>query len=201
MAIKVLGISASPRKGGNTEKLLDQVLAGAKTQGAAAEKLVLNELKFVPCQDCGGCDETGVCIEEDEMEFVYEKVKKADIVILASPIFFGSLSAQTKMMIDRFQSWWVAKYVLKKPWTEKGDRRGFFLCVGGQQDRQDYFEAAEKLVRILWANINVAPDGTLFYPGIDRLGDIEKHPTALSDAFLAGKKLVKAFLEGGKEYG
>jgi multimeric flavodoxin WrbA len=190
LAIKVLGISGSPRREGNTEKLLDQALAGAKDQGALVEKLVLNELKFVPCQDCGGCDETGVCIEEDAMEQVYEKVKQADIIILVSPIFFGNLSAQTKMMIDRFQSWWIAKYVLKKPWVAKGRRKGLFLCVGGQ-NRQDYFEAAEKVVKILFANLNFTFTGSLFYPGIDKLGDIEKHPTALKEAFLAGQELVK----------
>lgn len=200
MAIKVLGISGSPRRDGNTEKLLDQALTGAKAQSAVVEKLVLNELKFVPCQDCGGCDETGVCIEEDAMEQVYEKVNQADIIILASPIFFGNLSAQTKMMIDRFQSWWVAKYVLKKPWVEKGEREGFFLCVGGQ-DRQDYFEAAEKLVKILFASLNFNFAGSLFYPGVDKMGDVEKHPTALKEAFLAGQNLVKDFLGRGKQSG
>lgn len=194
MTIKVLGVSGSPKREGNTEKLLDQAMAGAKNQGALVQKLILNELKFVPCQDCSGCDETGICIQEDDLELVYNQVKEAGILILASPIFFGSLSAQTKMMIDRFQSWWIAKYVLKKPWVEKDNRLGFFLCVGGQ-DRKDYFEAAEKLVRIFFANIGFVYQGALFYPGIDRAGDIEKHPSAFHETYSAGQDLVRKYQE------
>src|SRR3989338_242360 len=128
--MNVLGISSSPRKGGNSDVLLDEALAGASSAGATVAKIVLNDLTFRPCQECGGCDTTGICVVRDDMGGVYEKFAEADIVILASPIFFGSLSAQLKMMIDRFQCAWVKKYLLKKRVTKPGKRKkkGIFLC-------------------------------------------------------------------------
>lgn len=190
--MKVLGISGSPRRGGNTEFLLNKALEGASSAGAEVEKIVLNDLNFSPCQECGGCDDSGECTVEDDMQMVYQKLEEADGVILASPIFFGSLSAQTKMMIDRFQCWWVAKYVLKQPRSEKKEsRRGVFICVGGMK-REDFFQGAVKLVKIWFANLNVVYENDLFYPGIDEKGAILNHPTALKEAFAAGERLVKS---------
>jgi multimeric flavodoxin WrbA len=189
--MKVLGICGSPRRGGNTELLLDRALEGATSAGAEVEKVILNELNFSPCQECGDCDETGECTTQDDMQALYQKLEEADGIILASPIFFGSLSAQTKMMIDRFQCWWAAKYLLKKPRAEKREsRRGIFICVGGMK-REDFFQAAVKLVKIWFTNINVVYEGDLFYPGIDEKGVILGHLTALKDAFAVGKDLAK----------
>lgn len=186
--MKVLGISGSPRRDGNTELLLDKALEGAKEAGADIEKIVLNELNLSPCQECGGCDETGVCVVQDDMQEVYHKLDAARAIIIASPIFFGSLSAQTKMMIDRHQCYWVRKYVLKHTRNNK-KRAGFFISVGGQ-NRQDYFQSAEKLVRIFFANIDVVYTGALFYPGINERGEITRHPTAMREAFDQGKSLA-----------
>ena len=101
--MNILGINGSPRIGGNTDILLDKALEGAKDKGAVIEKIILNTFKFSPCQECENIKDDGTCIVEDDMQIIYKKIEEADAVILASPIFFGSLSAQTKMMIDRFQ--------------------------------------------------------------------------------------------------
>src|SRR3989338_614183 len=106
----VLGINGSPRIGGNTNLLLDKALEGAKNKGAKIEKVILNKLKIVPCQECEVVRDDGTCKIEDDFQPLYDKIKKADAIILASPIFFGSLSAQTKIMIDRFQCYWRYKY-------------------------------------------------------------------------------------------
>ena len=102
--MKVLGINGSPRIGGNTDILLDRVLEGAKSKGAKTEKIILNKLKFSPCQECENLPDDGSCIVEDDMKAIYEKIKDIDSLILASPIFFGSLSAQTKMMMRASRS-------------------------------------------------------------------------------------------------
>ena len=106
---KVLGISASPRRGGNAEVLLDAALSGAAGAGAIVEKIILNELCLKPCQACDGCSKTGACIIKDDMRQIYKKVDETDALIVASPIYFGSLAAQAKIMIDRFQPYWVRK--------------------------------------------------------------------------------------------
>jgi multimeric flavodoxin WrbA len=190
--MKILGISGSPRRSGNTELLLDRALEGAREQGAETEKIILNELSFLPCQECGDCDETGVCPITDDMQPLYGKLEESDALIIASPIFFGSLTAQTKMFIDRCQCYWVSKYILKRPRNKVKPRSGLFLCVCSS-NREDYFRDSEKLMKMFFASLDISYVGALFYPGINGKGEILSHPTALSDAFNAGRSLA-----GGK---
>ncbi len=186
--MKVLGIAASPRRQGNTEILLDKALEGAREAGAETGKIILNELHFSPCQECGGCDKTGICTVNDDMQEIFRQIDSADAIIVASPIFFGSIAAQLKMMIDRHQCYWIRKYVLKRT---RAKRKGLFICVGGQ-NRQDFFQNAEKLVRIFFANIDVTYTGALFYPGINDKDEIKGHPEALQEAWVRGKGLVES---------
>lgn len=187
--MRVLGIAGSPRQGGNTRILLQEALAGAEDAGASIDKVVLNDLDFCTCQECGSCDQTGQCTYDDDMQMLYKKLRETDGLILASPIFFGSLPAQVKMMIDRCQCLWITKYVLKKPLPDKSKRKGVFICVGGM-NRKDFFEDSKKLVKIFFANANISYAGDLFYSGIDQKGEILSHPTACRDANELGKKLV-----------
>ena len=186
--MQILGISGSPRIGGNTDILLDKVLQGAKTKGAQTEKVILNTLKFSPCQECENIRDDGTCIVEDEMQPLYKKIEEADVIILASPIFFGSLSAQTKMMIDRFQCLWRAKYILKKD-VFKRKRRGAFISVEAST-RKDFFENAKSIVKNLFATINLDYQEELFCSGVDEKGSILKHPEVLKQAFELGQRIV-----------
>jgi len=94
----VLALCGSPRAGGNTELLVDSCLKGVEAGGVPGEKICLNELHISPCQECGGCQRTGWCVVQDDMQKVYQRLQQAKGVILASPIFFGSLTAQTKIV-------------------------------------------------------------------------------------------------------
>jgi len=187
--MKVLGISSSPRRGGNTEFLLDKALQGARGTGTETEKIVLNELNFSPCQECGGCQQTGICVVQDDMQEVYRKMAAARVIIIASPIFFGSITAQLKMMFDRYQCYWVRKYVLKRTAEHNEKRLGFFICVGGL-DRQDFFHNAEALVKVFFHNLDTTYTGALFYSGITERGEIALHPTAMREALEHGKSLA-----------
>ena len=120
---------------------------------------------------------------------VYKKFKEADAVILASPIFFGSISGQTKMMIDRFQCAWRAKYILKKDaFPEK--KIGAFIAVAASE-RKDFFENAKSIVKNLFATLNIEYKRELFFSGIDRKGDILKHPDLLKKAYKLGKDITE----------
>jgi multimeric flavodoxin WrbA len=185
MAIRVLGILGSPRRGGNTEILLDEVLSGARSQGAETEKLILNELRITPCQGCAKCLEGGECAILDDMALVYPKLAAADRLVLASPIYFSSLTAQTKIMVDRCQCLWVAKYLLGRP-ALKGERRGLFISTASDDGEQ--FQAAIPLVKARFATLDVSYDALLFN-GVDEKGEIVEHPTACFDAFAAGVRL------------
>ncbi|MFC1666437.1 flavodoxin family protein [Candidatus Omnitrophota bacterium] len=186
--MKVLGISGSPRIGGNTDILLDKALEGARTKGADTEKIVLNNLKFSPCQECKDMKDNEDCILHDDMQKIYEKIRNTDALILASPIFFGSLSAQTKMMIDRFQCIWRAKYILKKDIGFK-KAKGAFISVSGA-DRKDFFDNAKSIVRNLFAVINADYTEELFCPGVDEKGAILRRPDCLKKSFELGARIV-----------
>ncbi len=192
--MNVLGINGSPRIGGNTDILLDKVLEGAKTKGAKTEKIILNTLKFSPCQECEKIRDDGTCIVEDDMQPLYKKIDEADAIILASPIFFGSLSAQTKMMIDRFQCAWRAKYILKKD-IFKRKCKGAFISVEAS-DRKDFFDNAKSIVKNLFATINAVYQEELFCSGVDEKGKILKHPDILKKAFELGERIVTPPLAG-----
>lgn len=183
----VLGILGSPRRGGNAEVLLDKALEGARSGGASVEKISLNELSIRPCQECGGCDDTGECVIADDMAAIYRSVNKADVVILASPIFFGELTAQTKAMIDRFQCRWVSKYRLKN--TSATGKKGAFLCVSAWH-KEEFFENAKKIAKIFFVVLDIAYAGDVWCQGVSKNGDIEKHPDSLEAAFKLGKALV-----------
>ena len=187
--MKILGILGSPRRGGNSETLLDKALEGARLQGAETEKIVLNELKFSPCQECDGCRVDGNCVVEDDMQAVYKMVDDADALIVASPIFFGSLSAQTKMMIDRYQCMWIARFVIKKVLPRK-KQKGIFIAAGGI-DKGDFFKAARQIVKNFFALLEVKYTGDLFCPEVDKKGDVNKKPKCLKRAFELGRNLAE----------
>ena len=189
--MRVLGIAASPRREGNTDLLLDQVMKGAASKGAEVKTIVLNELDIAPCQHCDACFEAGECRIEDDMQMVYKELEKADRIILASPVHFLGLTAQAKAMIDRCQALWARKYILKQPpLGDKREKKGLFIAVGGMK-LANLFEPSLATVKALFKVLDITYAGDLLFPGIDELGAIKKHPDALKQAFLAGQRLVE----------
>ena len=189
--MKVLGIAGSPRRGGNTDLLLAEVMRGAASKGAEVKTIILNNLKFVPCQHCDACLETGKCKIKDDMQMIYKELEEADRIVLASPIQFMGVTAQMKAMIDRFQALWARKYVLKiPPLGDRRERKGFFISVGGRKIA-NLFEPALVMIKTVFRILDVAYAGELLFPGVDEKGAIAKHPDALKQAFLAGQRLVE----------
>ncbi len=190
--MKVIGIAGSPRRGGNTDLLLGEVLRGAASKGAEVKTIILNDLTITPCQHCDACLEKGKCRIEDDMQMVYRELEDADRIVLASPLQFMTVTAQAKAMIDRCQSLWARKYVLKQPplGSEPGKKRGLFISVGGRKVA-NLFEPALATVKALFTCLNVTYAGDLLFPAVDEKGAITRHPDALHQAFLAGQKLVE----------
>jgi len=189
--IKVLGIFGSPRKGGNTDLLLEQALKGAVQEGAQVERIHLAELHVLPCKECHGCDRTGECVVQDDMKAITPKLMDADIILLASPIFFYGITGWAKALVDRSQAIWVRKYLLKDPSfsTEVKKRKGFFISVGATKG-QKLFEGAILTVKYFFDAIHAEYAGDLLVRGLDAKGDILKQPDALRQAFEAGRNLV-----------
>ncbi|MEW6416624.1 MAG: flavodoxin family protein [Nitrospirota bacterium] len=189
--MKIIAFLGSPRKDGNTELLLKETIKCIEESGLNVLLFNLNLMNISPCQNCGGCDDTGICINEDDMTQIYDAIRTADRVILASPIFFFGISAQAKIMIDRCQCFWCEKYLLKKPILEGHyGRKGLLLVVGGQK-KEIGIQCAEATAKAFFRTISIPEHKTLGYLGIDAKGTILQHPTALREAYEAGKELVK----------
>lgn len=186
----LLALAASPRRSGNSELLLNEFCRGAEDSGWQVEILRINDLKFRPCQACDRCAENGRCILPDDMQKVYPKLINSDALVVASPITFGSLNAQLKMLIDRFQCWWHAKYNLKKPFVSELEKRpGFFICVGALK-RKEYCESAIAITKVFFHNINYQFAGSICFRGYDEVGAIKKSPDALAEAYQSGKNFI-----------
>ena len=189
--MKVLGIAGSPRRGGNTDLLLAEVLRGAASCGAEVKTIILNDLEIGPCQHGDDCLETGDCTTQDDMQMVYREMESADRIVLASPLFFMTVTAQLKAMIDRCQALWVRKYKLKiPPLGDRRQRKGLFISVGGRK-RADIFEPALATIKSLFRSLDITYAGGLLFSSVDEKGAIMEHPDALEKAFIAGQRLVE----------
>jgi len=112
--MEILAITASPRRNGNSETLLNKTLSGIKRKGAEIKKIALADLKIFSCNECQACFKTGECVIDDDMQGLYRDLLTADILLIASPIYFQGLPCQLKCVIDRCQALWARKYILDK---------------------------------------------------------------------------------------
>ncbi|MBA4416952.1 MAG: flavodoxin family protein [Syntrophus sp. (in: bacteria)] len=188
--MNIIAFHGSPREGGNTDLLLREALKAIDPSTHRVRLFRLNLMDIRPCQNCGGCDVTGECVIKDGMEEIYREIRGADRIILASPIFFFGLTAQTKCMLDRCQVFWCEKYLLKRQIPEGlFGRKGLLLLAGGMK-KEIGIECSEATAKAFFRTISVPEHTTLSYLGIDAKGAILEHPTALKDAYQAGERLA-----------
>jgi multimeric flavodoxin WrbA len=195
MPVKVLAFAGSPRRGGNSETLLDWVLAAmAKEADVTVEKIPLTTADINPCKGCNACQKLNRCVQRDGMDIVHDKIVAADIIILAAPIFCMGIAAQAKMLIDRAQVFTSRKYVLKLPVVpveRKGKRLGIFLSTAGQ-DWSYVFDAAIPSVKCFFNVIEVKDRDVsyLMVNHVDEKGAILDHPSAKGDAEKLGAAVI-----------
>lgn len=190
MSIKVLGISTSPRSKGNSDLLLRRALTGAESTGASTEYLHLTDYKINPCIECNACYKTGTCAVKDDYQQLLQKILNADRLIFATPVFFMAVCAQAKMLIDRGQCLWAHKYILKKgPITPDRDRRAMVIAVGGSKSKKQ-FDSIRLTMKSYFDSLQAHYMANLFVNQIDNIGDIEKHPSALNEAYRLGSLLA-----------
>ena len=184
----VLGLVGSPREGGNSDLLTDEILKTANARGARTEKIILSSLRVAACRACDTGSDDGRCLIEDDFQYIYAKVKEASVIVLSSPVYFGSVSAQTKTVIDRFQCHWQAFGRGGRKTAEK--KRGVFICVSGLS-RRDFFKNAAKVVKNFFATIGAQYYGELFCPGVEGRGDVLRHPEYMRKSQDLGKYLMR----------
>ncbi|MBU2487967.1 MAG: flavodoxin family protein [Proteobacteria bacterium] len=189
--MNILGIYASPRKGGNTDLLLTELLTAAREAGADTEAVFTRNLSVSGCLECGGCDDTGRCVINDEMEAVYPKLAAADSVILASPVFFYNVPARAKALIDRSQALWAARRLAtvdgKMP-PLKG--QGWMIGVGATRG-SNLFVGMELTAKYFFDALGMGYGGGLLYWKVEEKGAILAHPEAMDQARELGRKIAR----------
>ena len=190
---RIVAIYGSPRRKGNTSVLLKTAVQGARSVGADVQEIVLRDLKMSPCLEIYGCKETGRCAINDDFQKVYDMLAQCDALMLASPIFFYTVSAHTKILMDRCQSLWVKKYWMHEtPPPASGPRRkGLFISAGATKGKK-LFDGALLTVRYFFDPLDMDLWRALLYRGLDFEGDISQHPAYVEEAYLAGKELALA---------
>ncbi len=189
--MKITAIYGSPRRNGNTAKLLQSAVGGARSDWEDVNDIVLSDLKLQPCLEIYACRKEGRCAIKDDFHGLVEALLSAQATILASPIFFYAVSAHVKAMMDRCQSLWVKKYWLEKKSLGRLDNHkpGLFLSVGATRGKR-LFEGAEMSVKYFFDTFDTSLWRTLAYRGIDLADDILKHPEYLAESRQAGVELV-----------
>ena len=192
MEIKVLGISGSPHRHGNTETLLDSFLDGARSAGASVEKVVLRDLDYTPCRGCNACHKTGDCIVQDDAITLFDKILKADSVAVASPIYSMGITAELKGLIDRGQYLWARKFILKTlffPNEHIIQHKGVFISTAGLS-WDNVFDAAFPAITAFFNGVGFEYYDNIIANNMDAYEGINGHPTALKEAFEKGQKVV-----------
>lgn len=192
MALKVLVISSSPRIGGNTDLLADEVIRGASDAGAGTEKIAVAGMDISPCRECGSCAKKGKCVIQDDMQILYDKFREYHRIVLVAPIYFMAHCAQAKIVIDRCQAFWARKYVLKLPVIEKNPgtaRIGAFVSCGGTRGEK-VFQGAKITMKYFFDVLEMEYRENLLYNQIDEKGTVSDHPTAMKDAFELGRRIA-----------
>lgn len=131
MSKKILILSGSPRKGGNSDILCDEFMRGAQDAGHTVEKIFIRDQKIGYCNACYAYRESGVCVLKDGMQEVLEKMAWADVIVMASPVYFYSIDAQMKAVIDRTLA----------QWTKLSDKE-FYYIMTAADDEDAAFDTA-----------------------------------------------------------
>jgi multimeric flavodoxin WrbA len=193
---KIVAIYGSPRRRGNTATLLKHAVQGAVDAGAQVNEIILRDLKMSPCLEIYACKKEGKCAIKDDFHNVVDQILSADGLILASPIFFYTVSAHTKILMDRCQSLWVKKYWIDKvpfgQWEPK--RKGLFISVGATKGKK-LFNGVLLTVKYFFDVLDMELFKSLLYRSLEFEGDVLKHPEFLEEAYEAGKALAKALFK------
>ncbi|MDX1776690.1 MAG: flavodoxin family protein [Desulfobulbales bacterium] len=189
--MEVLVFLGSPRKKGNSEILTEKLLEGVRHAGGSPEIIRLCDLQISPCISCGGCDNTGKCVVEDDMTPLYEKILSINKIIVASPIYFYGVSAQTKAFVDRTQALWNRKRLLQEEgtWVDIPERQGFFISVAATKGAR-IFEGAVLTMQYAFDAMGLEYAGDFLVTGPDKRGDMVKFGQKLDEAKEAGKNFI-----------
>jgi multimeric flavodoxin WrbA len=186
----VLGLGFSPRKGGNSDQILKWALEGARKAGAEAKALHVRDYRVKPCTNCSECDEDGICVLKDDFPKLSKEIDVVDMLVIASPVYFLGVPSQGKALIDRFQSYWVRKFLLDKP-PARDNRPALLLLVAGS-DKKDVFECSKRSINAFLRVAGFKICVEKLFGGVDEKGSAKFVLGVKTQAENAGKTMVCA---------
>ena len=184
MTKNILILKGSPRQDGNSATLAERAAQGGRAAGAQVESSYLHDLDIRPCDACDECRETNMCVIKDDMNQLYPKLAAADAIILASPIYWFTFSAQLKLCIDRWYGF------QGNDWRELNHKKFGIILTYGDSDLYNSgainaIHTFESMCRYLKSEITGIVHGSL-----SDVGDAQKHPELLQQAYELGRLLV-----------
>ena len=179
MGKTVLVLSASPRKEGNSDILCDQFARGAREAGHHAEKIFLGDKSIKYCIGCETCMQNGgICIQDDDMEEILSKMIDADVIVLATPVYFYSMDAQLKTVIDRT----VSRY------AEIENKEFYFIATAATNERQLIELTIDGLRGFISCLENAMEKGVVYGYGVWKKGDVNNKDT-MDQAYEMGRRV------------
>ena len=183
---KILALLGSPRKHGNSSVLANKILDGARQAGAEVEAVYLNGLKISPCQACDGCRKSDAkyCVMKDDMQSLYPKLEQADVLVLASPVYWFTVSAQLKLVMDRFYAFGANGYT-----AFAGKKAVAAMSYGGSDAFESGCVNALHTFQDVFRFLNIQPAGFVYGKGWEA-GEIASNAELMMRAEDIGRRLA-----------
>lgn len=176
---KVLIISTSPRKGGNSDALAEEFARGAREAENQVEKIDLHNKTIGFCRGCLACQKTKRCVIHDDADIIAQKMLMADVLVFATPIYYYEMCGQMKTMLDRANPLYTSNYIFQNV---------YLLAAAADKDERAVEGAVKGLESWITCFENARLAGTVFAGGVDTVGAIQGH-SSLKKAYDAGKSV------------
>jgi arsenate reductase len=192
----VLGLQGSPKKNGSSDYLLKHFLAEIEKMGVEVQILDVARMDVKPCLGCGYCEKKGFCVikDDDMAKTIYPLLRKAQVVVASSPVFFYSVTAQLKALIDRTQALWSRKYRFRLSDPLSTTRKGVFLSMGGSRGKK-LFDGVQLVATYFFDAIDAGFNESLTFPGIETPADFQNKPQLDTEISESTHALMSSLLE------
>ncbi len=184
----LLAVYGSPRPRGNSDAMMDAFIEGALGEGVQVERLYVRKLTMNGCIGCGQSDETGVCVQKDDMEKVYPLLMRCPLLAVATPNYFYHIPGQLKSLVDRSQALFMAR------------KRDLFTPDLSTRRGRKLFDCTVVTMKYFFDAVGVSYGGELCVRGIDEKGAIHHHPEVLARCMEAGKRFAQEVPRHGERW-
>ena len=191
---KIAAIYGSPRRNGNTDILLSKAVQGAEDAGAIVDSIVLRDYKISPCLEIYGCKKNGECAIVDDFQQVRDRILISDAIMIATPIFFYTVSAHVKIFMDRCQSLWVKKYWIEgnKASDNQTPKPSIVIAAGATKGKK-LFDGMLLSMKYFLDVLDAEVESTLLCREVDLKGEVHAFPEYMDEASRLGANLARLY--------